>query len=190
MSLSEGERLTHFNVQQHHQQQQRQWRISNVLPAQRFFVPTEKFWTFLSEHQHIDLVDCGTGDGQLLEEAKQRGLKLRGVDFRPRVGQSPLVEMRDATDIEWNSTRWPIVCRPDGDGWAFDVLQLAKRQGAAGLYIGFGDNYYRDINGLQARRYGDDFGVKGERLYVTQPSKDKTRYLSASRTNRKLNART
>lgn len=180
MSLSESTAWAYSRINA-----QRAFRPSAVtLPNQRFFTPTDSFWQFLAEHQHIDIVDCGTGKGDLLEEARSRGLKLRGVDWLPREGQSELVELMDANDITWSPTRWPMICRPDHGGWAFDVLQIAKQLGAAGFYIGLGHNYYTDINGLHSSRQKGVYGVEGERLYVMPPSKKSSR----SRTNRKLNA--
>lgn len=175
--MNESERITSFNVQQHFK------NAGVMLPDQAHFTPTEEFWTVIAAHQHIELVECGAGVGSLLDGASRRGLRLRGVDLMPRRGQHRSVEMRDATDMNWSPTRWPVICRPDHGGWATDVFLRAKAQGAFGIYVGLAKNFFTDLTGTHARRVPGVFGAAGERMYVIDPRKAPV--ATTTRTNRR-----
>lgn len=144
--------------------------MQTELPAQRFFTPTDAFWHFIGvHHQKVELIECGSGTGYVLEEAARRGLRLRGVDLASRRGQSPLVEKLDATQLEWSPTRWPIICRPDHGGWATDVLHKARASHSHGWYVGLSRNYMRDLEGLRTQRQVGTFGEEGEKMYWIRP---------------------
>lgn len=140
------------------------------LPSQRFFTPTDAFWHFIGiHHQKVELIECGSGTGYVLEEAARRGLRLRGVDLASRLGQSSIVEKLDATQLPWSPTCWPIICRPDHSGWATEVLRKARASHASGWYVGLSRNYTRDLEGLRTQRQVGTFGEDGEKLYWIPP---------------------
>lgn len=146
---------------------------SLVLPPGHFFEPNEKFWSFLTEtiKSGVEIVECGSGDGFLLKEAKKRKLKLDGCDTCKRTGQSSLVEIRSASSILWHPLKWPLICRPDHSGWAGDVFDNATAAGAWGYYIGLGSNYHRDIGHLRASCVLRSVGNQGENIYLIRPRK-------------------
>ncbi len=147
-----------------------------TLPSQVFFTPTERFWECITPwitHHRIELVDCGCGMGILIEKAKQRKLKIRGVDYVKRPGQHKEVERTNVTDLSWSDTKWPLICRPSHDGWCEDVIRKAQDDGAMSIYVGLPKNYETDIGMFQTKKvFGSKpVGVEGEQLYLIAPLK-------------------
>lgn len=148
---------------------------SITFPANRFFTPLPVFWQVILEltiekrTAGIDLtfMDCGCGTGALISEALDHGIKLVGCDLMPREGQSSQVLQLDATRLRWTPNHWPLICRPDHDGWAAEVISNAAEQGARAIYVGLPRNYSRDVAGLGMRVLQRKVGRDGETMYIT-----------------------
>jgi hypothetical protein len=140
------------------------------LPSQRFFTPLDSFWPLLDSlvPANVQLVDSGCGMGDLIGEAELHGRGLIGIDVGYREGQDARIQQADAVSYPWDSTTWPMICRPSHDGWAFYTMQKARKAGAAVLYVGLPKNYQRDFGHVRSTCYGI-VGEEGERLYVMQP---------------------
>ena len=146
------------------------------LPSHAFFNPTDDFWDLIrkirfNKHRQVELTDCGCGFGITLKGAEERGIPLRGVDLVKRSGQHKAVEQLDATMLSWGPTRWPLICRPDGNGWCHDVITKARQQGASAIYIGVARNYERDLSRFRTRRLKGVFGEDDERAWIIRPLK-------------------
>lgn len=152
---------------------------STKLPPQVFFTPGVAFWMWMLgwiQRDGIEFIDCGCGMGILIEQAKQRGVKIRGVDFSKRQGQHKEVEQQNALDLRWGPKKWPLICRPSHDGWCEDVIRNAQRDGACAVYVGLPSNYQRDIGMFRTLRIGKNpVGVGGEMMYLIQPLKGKSK---------------
>lgn len=146
-----------------------------TMPANRFFTPLPAFWQVMLElviekrTAGIDLkfMDCGCGAGELISEASDRGIQLVGCDLLDRDGQSEQVLQLDATRIRWAHNYWPLICRPNHDGWASEVISNAREQGACAIYVGLPRNYSQDVAGLGMKVLQRKVGREGETLYIT-----------------------
>lgn len=143
-----------------------------ILPSGHFFEPLPLFWTTLQQFP-VKFVECGSGSGHLLDMAASKKVDLVGFDLFHRDDQSPLVVHGDARHLQWEPTRWPLICRPDHSGWAFEVLAKAIRQGAGGIYVGLPRNYHTDLEGLRTKRIASRVGIAGEAMYLVPALKRK-----------------
>lgn len=146
-------------------------RMASVaLPGQRFFTPLPEFWDRLNEvaPAGVQLVDTGCGRGDLLGEAEAMGRELIGIDVASRTGQDSRVLMRNAITYPWSAATWPMLCRPSHDGWAAEVMKVARQAGAIVLYVGLPKNYRQDLGRVRSVNHGI-VGAEGERLYVIAP---------------------
>jgi hypothetical protein len=147
-------------------------RISSgmVLPSQRFFTPTQRFWQVLRHEvpTNVTLVDCGCGMGDLIPEGKENGFVIQGIDICRREGQNPEVSIRSAHMFQWQENVWPLICRPDHSGWVSVVAENARLMGAKLLYVSKYNNYERDVGRIRGVSRGL-VGEEGERLYVLNP---------------------
>ena len=143
-------------------------------PKQRFFTPLSIFWSTLESLQHqfsMSLIDCGTGDGDLPNEAQEYGIKMGGVDIIHRTGNSPLqVQIVPAHMIPYSHSMWPMACRPDHSGWCIFLQTQARNQGAGFIYVGLMENIHRDLD----MTFGPDMiipdaGEEDETMYVWYP---------------------
>lgn len=157
-------------------QSAKQLAVSNlVLPSQRFFTPTEEFWEMLSTvPEDVQIIDCGTGNGELVQEARDRGFNLRGIDLFYRDGRSPLVEFGDATTFKWSPQVWPMFCRPSHDGWVEETVVRARNSGATSIYVGLKSNFFIDIGSFRAKRHPEQVGVEREYWYTINARFDRT----------------
>ena len=138
----------------------------------RFFTPTDRFWEVLHDIVPADvaLVDCGTGRGDLIEEAASHNIPMIGIDISKREGQSSRVLQADALTWEWGNKTWPMFCRPSHDGWSFGTMRKARKANAHVIYVGLSGNYENDMGATRSRNLGI-VGEEGERLYFLKPYK-------------------
>lgn len=111
------------------------------IPKQRFFTPKKKFWSELKDVMtKFDVgifIDCGTGNGDIPNEALEQGIKMGGCDILHRKGNGPVdVQIIPAHRMPFNSTVWPLVCRPDHSGWVEHLWYRAIAAGAGFIYVG------------------------------------------------------
>ncbi|HEC66588.1 MAG TPA: hypothetical protein ENI23_15035 [bacterium] len=139
-------------------------------PNRRFFTPVDEFWKVLSDlPKDLNLIECGSGMGDLLTEAVEHGIRLGGVDPIWREGQHIAVHKMDAMQLTWSSERWPLICRPDHSGWAQDVIVRAKQHGATTLFVGLPSNYRWDLQHFFTKAHPRIVGAEGEKLYWIKP---------------------
>lgn len=142
------------------------------LPAGRFFTPTSGFWEklkiILAEYPGVTLIDCGCGNGALIDEAAQHDIKMDGVDLCVRSDMNTRVRLIDATILRWSSSVWPIICRPSHGGWAETIVKQARKSpGAHAIYVGLPSNYKRDVPGLGMKVVARNIGESKETMYMT-----------------------
>lgn len=149
--------------------------MSMVLPAGRFFKPRELFWSLLLEEikKGITFVECGSGSGELLDEAHERHIEIAGFDICKREGQSRRVCHGDATQLHWGPTRWPLICRPSHDGFANEIVEAARECGATTWFITKPENYDRDLSFYHTKKLASNVGHERERLWAISPLKDR-----------------
>lgn len=119
------------------------------IPRLRFFVPTDLFWKKLKElsSKFSMVIDCGTGNGDLPEEAKSHNIKMAGVDIIQRDGNGPCeVQIIPAHRMPFSSNIWALACRPNHSGWCRDLQELAAESGAGFIYIGMPKNIDTDVD--------------------------------------------
>lgn len=143
------------------------------LPALRFFTPTDIFWSMLRHEMNsgVTFVECGSGNGDLLDEAADHGFELEGWDPIKREGQSKRVIQGDATELNWGPKVWPLICRPSHDGFANEIVEKARSQGATTWFITLPRNYERSLSEYMTYRLATNIGVEGERLWAIRPLK-------------------
>lgn len=142
-----------------------------TMPAGRFFKPTEAFWSALKAavDQGIHFIDCGAGSGELIDEARARGIPLAGVDICKREGQSEAVIQGDATMITWSPKLWPLLCRPSYDGFANEIVDHARSQGATTWFICKPSSFQRHLAGYPTKKHDSVVGLEDDRLYIIKP---------------------
>ena len=145
------------------------------LPRQRFFFPNDKFWRKLGEFgaRFNMIVDCGTGNGELPQEAQERGIRMAGVDIVRRDDNSPTeVQIIPAHRMPFNDRVWALVCRPSHSGWCQNLQSRAYNSGAGFIYVGKPDNIDVDVD-IDCNLPTDltlDVGDEGESMLVWVPS--------------------
>lgn len=124
------------------------WRDSflTILPNQRFFTPLDIFWEELSKFEKVSFVDCGAGNGQLMSEAKNKGILMSGCDLYSRDDvEWGLVKIIPAHKIPFNQEVLALVCRPDHGGWCEDLVMTVLDKGSSFIYVGLPENVSIDI---------------------------------------------
>lgn len=139
--------------------------------AVKFFQPNEEFWEVIQPFQKHYLIDAGAGMGHVTEEGTKRGFMMTAIDVASREDQSALVIVgADATVFPYTDKVWPLICRPDHDGWCYEVIEHALKQGASVLYVGLTKNADRDLGKYNRPRYKTRFsavvGRDGEKVYI------------------------
>lgn len=139
-----------------------------VLPAGRFFTPTEEFFAIMQQFEGVRFVDAGCGNGLLAVEARPWDITMVGVDLIVRVGQDPNVIIMDALHMPYNESLWALICRPNHDGWCEDVARKALEAGAKVLYVGLERNVEDDLGDLMfnVETVYTDVGQDGEAMFV------------------------
>lgn len=141
------------------------------LPALRFFTARPRFFDILMTFD-ANWVEAGCGNGHTTREARDRGLGMVGVDICEREGQLPEVVIADAILMPYLPTIWPLICRPNHDGWPEDVIEAAFKRGSAGaVYVGFEKNLETDL-GEYADRHSqawEEVGMEGESMWLLRP---------------------
>lgn len=131
----------------------------------KFFQPNDKFIPAIKPFiKHRPVVDCGCGDGQVLDLLLKNKINAVGVD---------LLNMSERTDIiKGDALNYvgkgvlPLVCRPCAGDWYFKVFDLAR----VGLFVMKPEHYERDAVALQANGHTltlieKGVGKDGEWLY-------------------------
>jgi len=146
--------------------------MSVCMPQHRFFVPTEAFFAALSEFKHLQLIDAGTGSGELPDEARDLGFNMVGIELARRPGQSPNVVFREAESYPYSPTSWLLMCRPDHSGWVYDTVEAALRRGASALYVSKASNLTLDLDcyASRASRVWQNVGQDGECMLLLEPN--------------------
>lgn len=139
-----------------------------TLPTNRFFKPTDEFFSVLQQFDGPRFIDCGCGLGQLTAEALPWGLHVVGVDLSPRIGQATTVIHMDALHMPFNEFMWPLICRPNHDGWCENVALKGLISGAKVLYVGLERNVEEDLGDLlyNVETVYTDVGEDGEAMFV------------------------
>lgn len=140
------------------------------LPSQTFFNPTPNFWVLLDQlvPSNVQLIDSGCGMGHLIDQAKTHDRAVIGIDINRRDNQNPDVMYCDAVYYEWSPTVWPLICRPDHSGWAYQAAFNARNAGSTVIYAGLPSNYQQDFGYIRSADYGA-IGEDGEHLYLIKP---------------------
>jgi len=140
------------------------------LPPMRFFTPTARFYKALGELK-LDgtlLIDTGAGCGNTADEMHARGFRTAAVDIVRRMKQSPRVHITNAVTFPWTSSTWPVICRPDHSGWAYEVIQKARTRGACAMYVGLDRNVDVDLYDLVGTetKIWKGVGKEGESMWL------------------------
>jgi hypothetical protein len=122
-----------------------------TLAGLQWFTPNEKFWSTLEAYKSINLVDAGCGVGNVTREAKKRGFIMTPVDMIRRKGQIKSVMHVDAVTLPYSKETWPLICRPDHSGWAYDCMARALSLGACAIYVGKEENIEQDVDDLESK---------------------------------------
>lgn len=141
-----------------------------TLPANRFFKPTSEFFEVLKTFGKRGFIDAGCGLGTLSKEAKARGISMVGIDLCQRPGQDTSVLQMDATQFPYGKHLWPVICRPNHDGWVNDAACHALVRGASVLYVGLDHNIEDDLDDLLFNISGHwpDVGKDGEGMWLLE----------------------
>jgi len=171
-----------------------------------FFNPHPKFWTYIKKIIGMrTLVDCGCGDGLLLDQARHNRIDIIGIDFLNMSYRSDVIPMK--SEAFWfNRNNLPIMCRPCRGEWIHETIHNAMKKGCKEfLYVGVQRNLKDDIDNLR-NQYTislevEDVGTSDEKefLYSIKPMKTeeqksvyflvKTRYWEFPSWVEELNAR-
>ena len=153
-----------------------QWEaMRNIpMPNQRFFTPTEAFWMALTDYsdEFRMIVDCGTGNGELPEEAIDRGIRMGGCDICPREGNGPMrVHIVPAHLMTFDKMIWPMVCRPSHGPWVQHLFDISRESGSGFIYVGLFKNLIVDLDMIHEPPYETihDAGDDGEVMIVWKP---------------------
>lgn len=152
----------------------RTWQsaVGEVLPSQKFFLPTQEFWdTMHGFGPDPRWMDCGTGDGHIVEEARIQGLAMSGCDIYRRADAPPDIHILPAHRIPWTKPLWALVCRPDHSGWCPHLFNKVREAGCGFVYVGLADNLELDMAGVETT--WDEFvagvGHDDEAMWVWLP---------------------
>lgn len=116
-----------------------------TLPSQRFFTPTEEFFSIMEGYKHDRLVECGAGRGETSRELKNRGYDTLAIDLLERDGQDEDVLILDALYFPFADTDFVYVCRPDHSGWVEELMERALIRSGSFAYVGLERNLERDL---------------------------------------------
>jgi len=133
-----------------------------------FFYPTNRFVDWLVKLAgHRPIIDCGCGEGLLVEKLFRHGAAVLGVDIR-RLSEQPLVVVQDAETFEFPNNSVVLFCRPCHSDWVERTIKVARRSADVILYIGKAENVECDLGDFLPRFkcIGKNVGKEGE--YVWQ----------------------
>ena len=144
------------------------------LPPGRFFTPRYRFWDVLKLLPPKMYVDCGAGNGQLVDEAVKLGYQMIGLDIAYREDQSSRVQLVDCTTFPFSPGLWPIICRPSHDGFCADTIAHALCRGANAIYVGLSQNIEQDLQETQrhVKEEYTEVGFDGEVLLILSTTGD------------------
>ena len=149
-----------------------QWQAvhDTPMPRQRFFTPNQGFWEEMeSLKSGFDMIiDCGTGNGELPDEAMARGIIMAGIDIMPRDGNGPCeVQIIPAHKMPYSSKVWALVCRPNHSGWCNLLQKQAQHDGAGFIYVGLLKNIEVDLDFINtADRVIHNVGEESESMFI------------------------
>jgi hypothetical protein len=119
-------------------------------------------------------VDCGAGNGQLVDEAVKLGYQMIGLDIAYREDQSSRVQLVDCTTFPFSPGLWPIICRPSHDGFCLETVQHALSRGAGVIYVGLPSNTEQDLQETvqHVKEEYTEVGFDGEVLLILSTTGD------------------
>lgn len=141
-----------------------------VLPHLRFFTAKPKFFEVLKSSKGIRYIEAGCGVGHTTHEANAQGIAMLGIDLSEREGQLEGILPLDAVNFAYNETIWPVICRPNHNGWAEDCITAALKKGASAFYVSKPSNVHQDLGPLMRKiiRKWAKVGEEGETMYLIQ----------------------
>lgn len=144
------------------------------LPPGRFFTPRYRFWDVLKRLPPKMYVDCGAGNGQLVDEAVKLGYQMIGLDIAYREDQSSRVQLVDCTRFPFAPGLWPIICRPSHDGFCIETITHAFSRGAGAIYVGLSRNIEQDLQETvrHVKEEYTEVGFDGEVLLILSTTGD------------------